>query len=181
MKPPPLPRPSENGPPKPPPIPPQAPETTAGDPPSLSYFVPPPPIGWAIVGAFSASEWHAVRVILSKRNIMARIGNAVDETGHTIELLVPIGNETYARSLLAGGIRSPREETPPTSGFPVVMATPAEPAQAPPTLPFADPIPAGLTPSQVTNYNIVLVLAWILLIFVLLLIAVPILLTMIYG
>jgi hypothetical protein len=160
----------------PPPLPPREPHTrkeySEADATPLSYFVPPPPVGWAVAGVFSVSEWHVARVILAKRGILARIGNAVDETGHTVELLVPAAQEAYARSLLAGGIHQVAGPAKGTGGFPVLVAN--DPPQPSTEIPFANPVPTGLSPRQIMTYNIVVVFLWLLLIFVVLLIAVPI-------
>ena len=160
----------------PPPLPPRLPAAPVPaappDPAPLSYFVPPPPAGWAVVGVFTASEWHVARVILAKRGVLARIGNTVDETGHTVELLVPEGHEAYARSLLAGGIQVVAGPAKGTGGFPVsVVNDPPSPSTE---IPFANPVHAGLSPRQKLLYNVLLVFLWLVLIGVFLLIAVPI-------
>jgi hypothetical protein len=131
------------------------------EPPSLSYFVPPPPVGWAVIGAYSTAGWHSARCILAKRDIMARIGESLDETGHTVQLLVPVGNEAYARSLLAGGVPTVVGEGQTPGGFPVVVAN-QPPAAA--DVPFATPVHRGLSPGQILAYNLFLVLFWLILI-----------------
>jgi hypothetical protein len=137
---------------------------------SLSYFVPPPPLGWAVIGSFSVADWYAARRILDKRNIVARMGNAVDESGQSIQLLVPAGNLAYAQALLAGGIHSMAEVEPRPGGFPVIVA--GMPQQQEAEVPFANPVHADLSPRQITNYNLVLVIAWAALIAVVFLTAV---------
>jgi len=160
----------------PPPLPPRKPaaqqQNLSPDPQSLSYFVPPPPPGWAVVGAYSASELHSASALLAKRDIIARMGNAVDETGRAIELLVPAGNQAYAKALLAGGIHRVAKISKVPRGFPLSIEP--EPPPEPAAIPFAEPVRPGLSPRQILLYNLMLVALWLLLIFVLLLIAIPI-------
>jgi serine/threonine protein kinase len=143
------------------------------------------PIGWAVVGTYSASDWHSTRVLLTKRDIIARMGNSVDKTGHTIEMLVPASQEAYVRSLLAGAIDTAPEVEQRTGGFPVLVAN-ASSADSP--LPLANPIrplpvvpvpvlPPPIRPrlsrQQIRTYNIILVLCVLALIFLALLMTVP--------
>jgi hypothetical protein len=152
-----------------PPLPPPQRKSTGPPPlpkidlPSLSYFVPPPPVGWAVVGTFSTAEWHTARCILAKRDIMARIGESGDETGHIVQLLVPAGNEAYARSLLAAGVPTSAGMSQRPRGFPVTVA---EQSRDEVDVPFATPIHQGLSPRQTLVYNLLLVFFWLILIVV---------------
>jgi hypothetical protein len=103
-------------------------------------------------------------VLLTRRNIIARMGNAVDETGHTIEMLVPAGNAAYARSLLADPVHSVVGVDARPGGFPVSMADKPQGIQE---VPFANPVGPGLTPREVLPYNILLAFSWLALIVIL--------------
>jgi hypothetical protein len=117
-------------------------------------------------------------VILTKHDIIARMGNSVDETGHTIEMLVPASQEAYARSLLAGAIDSAAEVEQRTGGFPVVVANVSSADSAIPLANPVGPFPVGARPvrprlsrRQVWTYNIILVWCVVALILILFLTA----------
>jgi hypothetical protein len=115
---------------------------------------------------YSAAEWHTARTVLGRRNIIARMGNSVDDTGRTIELLVPVGNAEYARSLLEGGIHSVAGVGQAPEGFPISVVT-ENPSET--SIPFANPVDPGLSPRQILTYNIVLVFLVLVLILVVIL------------
>ena len=153
----------------PPPLPPGVSPKLETQHPALSYFVPPPPVGWAVAGSFSASEWHAANRLLANRSITARMGSAVLGSSN-VELLVPLSNAEYARFLLAKAIPSPQKQEKATGGFPMVPMGAEFAARLEPTeIPFADALPPRLTPRQLQNYNIFLVLLWLALIVVVIL------------
>jgi hypothetical protein len=88
------------------------------------------------------------------------MGSSVRESSD-IEMLVPVANETYARSLLAGEAPALASFEQSTGGFPVIVPTHAPPDEQ---IPFATPIQPGLTRQQLLSYNIVLVFLWLALI-----------------
>jgi hypothetical protein len=155
-----------------PPNPSRPPPLPTTNPQSLSYFVPPPPVGWAVVGAFSASDWHSARRLLAKRDIVARMGKSTDDTGQSIEMLVPASQESYARSLLAGVTDSVPEleqktrrlpvvitHAPPSTDSPVPVANPVRPLPVAPL-----PVRPRLSRLQIWAYNIIIVLCVLVLI-----------------
>jgi hypothetical protein len=137
----------------------------------LSCFPKPTAIGWALVGAFPVARWHDLRCLLGKKGILSRIGDSTDETGHTIELLVPVGHLAYARQLieLRDSLQGAGVEQ--THGFPVIRPGSSAEKIILPAIPINECPPPGLTPQQIGVQNNLMAIAWAVLIGLLMLIA----------